>query len=142
MAVLSIMGDQISDGSSDSILSWIAKNNIATLQSGKPLKFRAAPGLDTAAENGRALLYSNNEEYIYAALTRGLDFIAPPWNGFKVTVPGRFACTGAVFVQPYTAVYLDGIIGAATKAAYSLKLNSAGQERVEALNSGEDTKKK
>ncbi|MEA1064740.1 major capsid family protein [Erwinia sp. HR93] len=139
-AALSVMGDQISDGSSDSILSWVSKNNIATLQSGKPLKFRAAPGLDTAGENGRALLYSNNEEFIYAALTRALDFIAPQWDGFNIKVPGRFACTGAVFVQPYTAVYVDGILGAATQA-YNLKLNKEGQERVEALKAGEDTKK-
>lgn len=140
-AALSVMGDQISDGSSDSILSWVSKNNIATLQSGKPMKFRAAPGLDTAGEDGRSLLYSNNEEFIYAALTRALDFIAPQWDGFNINVPGRFACTGAVFVQPYTAVYMDNILKSATQGANGVKLNKQGQERVEALNAGEDTKK-
>lgn len=134
---LSVMGDQISDGSSDSILSWVSKNNIATLQTGKTMKFRAAPGLEAAGENGRSLLYSNNEEFIYAALTRALDFIAPQWDGFNINVPGRFACTGAVFVQPYTAVYMDNIVDAATLAAFGLKLNKQGVERVEALKAGE-----
>lgn len=137
-AAISVMGDPVNDGSSVSIMEYVSKNNIATLMSGKPLKFYAAPGLDTLGTNGRSLLYANSDDFVYGALPEALNFIAPQYDGMKTTVPGQFACTGATFVRPETAVYVDGILSAATSSVQGVKLNAQGMERVEALKEGAD----
>lgn len=139
-AAISVMGDPVNDGSSVSIMEYVSKNNIATLMSGKALKFYAAPGLDTLGAGGRSLLYANSDDFVYGALPEALNFIAPQYDGMKTTVPGQFACTGATFVRPETAVYVDGVMIAATTSVQGTKLNAQGMERVEALKEGENVK--
>jgi hypothetical protein len=139
-AAISVMGDPVNQGSSVSIMEYVSKNNIASIMSGKPIKFYMSGDLDNAATDGRALLYANSSDFIYAALPEALNFIAPQYEGMSVTVPGQFACTGATFVRPETAVYVDGISATATRAVSGEKLNAKGAERVEALKAGKDIK--
>lgn len=99
----------------ETILSFIQRNNLYTLKTGRPLDIRSLRELNTAAigavaGNGRMVAYYDDETFVKLHLPMPHQFLPVHQDGWaNFLVPGIFRTGGVEFLAPTTACYLDGI---------------------------------
>lgn len=102
----------------ETILTWLLKTNVYTLQTGRPLQVRSTDSLRTASTQtvvggGRMVAYKNTEDYIKLHLPMPHRFLPVYQDGpLNWTIPGIFRTGGLEFLTTSTFYYLDGILPA------------------------------
>lgn len=106
----------MSSTNSETVLSFIERNNIYTRRTGQPLTIRGELGLDTAGANGtkRMVAYANRQDVVKLHLpmphrfghSGGLVYQDGP-SSFQI--PGKFRTGGVETLRPGAFRYLDGI---------------------------------
>lgn len=98
----------------ETILSFIQRTNLYTLQTGRPLNFVVPPDgiLDTAGVGGvgRMVVYKNDPEYVRLHLPMPHQFLPvyqDGWGHFEV--PGIFRTGGVEILSTQAVRYVDGI---------------------------------
>lgn len=102
----------MSDTNSETILSFIQRNNFYTQQTGRPLMIRGVLGLDTAGSGStrRMVAYANREDVVKLHLPMPHRFLAVYQDGpTNYEVPGIFRTGGVDVQRPGAFRYLDGI---------------------------------
>lgn len=98
-------------GAQDSILEYFKKNNIYTMQTGRPIDIRPHYFLDTlgAAGTGRLIAYSNSDKVVVGKDIKRIQFLAPQFVGNAVKIIGNYRYTEIWLRQPPATGRLDGI---------------------------------
>ena len=98
----------------ETILSFIQRTNLYTLQTGRPLNFVVPPDgiLDAAGTGGtgRMVVYKNDPEYVRLHLPMPHQFLPvyqDGWGHFEV--PGIFRTGGVEILSTQAVRYVDGI---------------------------------
>lgn len=102
----------------ETILTFIQRTNLYTLQTGRPLNFIVPPAgvLETAGTasgatgTGRMVVYKNDSEYVRLHLPMPHQFLPvyqDGWGHFEV--PGIFRTGGVEILSPQAIRYIDGI---------------------------------
>lgn len=102
----------ISDTNSETILSYIQRNNFYTQQTGQQLTIRGVLGLDTAGAGStrRMAAYTNREDVVKLHLPMPHRFLPVYQDGpVNFEVPGIFRTGGVDVQRPGAFRYLDGI---------------------------------
>lgn len=104
----------------ETILSFIQRNNIYTLKTGRALDIRSLRELNTAATtgatagDGRAVAYYDDPTFVKLHLPMPHQFLPVHQDGWaNFVIPGIFRTGGVEFLAPTTAYYLDGVSEAA-----------------------------
>lgn len=115
-AYLYIAGTPYGLTGNDTILSFIQKNNVYTLKTGRPLTIRSLKELETAATtgaasgDGRAVAYYDEPSFVKLHLPMPHQFLPVHQDGWaNFVIPGIFRTGGIEFLAPTTAMYLDGV---------------------------------
>lgn len=102
--------------SMDTILSFIKRNNLYTLKTGRPLDIRSLRELNTAATtgatagDGRMVAYYDDPSFVKLHLPMPHQFLPVHQDGWaNFVIPGIFRTGGVEFLAPQTAYYLDGV---------------------------------
>lgn len=99
----------------ETILSFVMKNNLYTLRTGRPLTIRSVielgnAGTGAAAGKGRMVVYKNDEEYVKLHLPMPHRFLPVREDGaLGWIVPGIFRTGGVEMLTTKTVRYIDGI---------------------------------
>ena len=97
---------------SETVLSFIERNNIYTRRTGQPLLIRGELGLDTAGAGGtkRMVAYANRQDVVKLHLPMPHRFLPVYQDGpTSFEVPGIFRTGGVEVLRPAAFRYLDGI---------------------------------
>lgn len=115
-AYLYIAGTPYSSTSTtDTILSFIQRNNLYTLKTGRPLDIRSMRELNTAATqgvsgSGRMVAYYDDPSFVKLHLPMPHNFLPVHQDGWaNFVIPGIFRTGGVEFLAPTTAYYLDAV---------------------------------
>lgn len=94
------------------VLDWMAQNNIYTRQTGQPLLIRGIWGLDTAGSGStaRMVAYRRSPDVVTLYMPMPFQFL-PPWQQgpLKFEVPGIFRISGVEARRPAAMRYVDNI---------------------------------
>lgn len=102
----------MSDTNSETILSYVKKNNFYTQMTGQELTIRGVLGLDTAGAGNtrRMAAYKNSEDVVKLHLPMPHRFLPVYQDGpTNFEVPGIFRTGGVDVQRPGAFRYLDGI---------------------------------
>lgn len=115
-AYLYIAGTPYSTTSTtDTILSFIQRNNLYTLKTGRPLDIRSLRELNTAATqgnagSGRMVAYYDDPSMVKLHLPMPHQFLPVHQDGWaNFLIPGIFRTGGVEFLAPTSAYYLDSV---------------------------------
>lgn len=104
-----------SDNTMETILSFIQKTNVYTLQTGRPLTIAATRTARSAGAGGtaRVLAYANDESVVKLHLPMPFRFLPVYQDGpLNFTVPGIFRTGGVEVLAPGAMRYGDGAMAA------------------------------
>lgn len=107
-----IAGTPYSETTTETILSFIMRTNLYTMQTGQPLTIVAWPELGTAGVGGtgRMVIYKNDEDYVKLHLPMPHKFLPVYQDGpFNFAIPGIFRTGGIELVSNAAFRYVDGI---------------------------------
>jgi hypothetical protein len=114
-----IAGTPYSATTMETILSFIQRSNVYTIQTGRPLTIRALRELNTAATNttsptsagmGRMVVYRNDPNTVKLHLPMPHKFLPVYQDGpLNFMVPGIFRTGGVEILDPVTFAYWDGV---------------------------------
>lgn len=117
-----IAGTPYSAATTETILSFIMRSNIYTIQTGNPLTIRALRELNTAGTNtdaptsagqGRMVVYRNDPNTVKLHLPMAHRFLPVYQDGpFNFAVPGIFRTGGVEVLDPATFAIYDGVSAA------------------------------
>lgn len=97
----------------ETILSFIQRTNIYTMQTGQPLTIRAVADLskgDAAGTKGRMVAYKNNAEYVRLHLPMAHRFLPVYQDGpLNFVIPGIFRTGGVEILTTAAVRYIDQI---------------------------------
>lgn len=99
----------------ETVLSFIRRNNLYTLETGRELTIRSIPALSTAstagtANKGRMVAYKNSPEFVKLHLPMPHRFLSVYQAGpMHFQVPGIFRTGGVELLTTKTMRYLDAI---------------------------------
>ena len=103
---------RIDDLSQVTILEWIRRNNIYTLETGQPLDIFGVRGLESAGSGGtaRMVAYRRNPTVLKLWMPMPFRFF-PAWQTgpWRFDVPGAFRLGGVDIRRPGACRYVDGI---------------------------------
>lgn len=113
LTLLDLSTRRIDATNQTTILEWVRRNNIYTLQTGQQLEFRGLVGhLDTAGTGGtrRMVAYRKSPEVVKMHVPMPFRFL-PVWQLGPILfeVPGIFRLGGVDVRRPKAMRYLDGI---------------------------------
>lgn len=102
-------------GTDTTILSWLQKNNVYTMQTGQALTIRGVRGLETAGVggNGRMVVYRRDPQVLKMHIPMPHRFL-PVWQTGPMSfdVPGIFRLGGLEIRRPKAVRYVDGVFDA------------------------------
>lgn len=102
-------------GTDTTILAWLMRNNVYTMQTGQALTIRGVRGLETAAAggNGRMVVYRRDPSVLKMHIPMPHRFL-PVWQTGPLSydVPGIFRLGGLEIRRPKAVRYVDGIFDA------------------------------
>lgn len=107
-----IAGTPYSATTMETILSFIMRSNIYTIQTGRPLTIRAVRELGTAGAGGtgRLVVYKNDQDYVKLHLPMPHQFLPVYQDGpLNFTIPGIFRTGGIELLTSVAFRYVDGI---------------------------------
>lgn len=97
----------------ETILSFVQRTNVYTMQTGQPLTIRTVRELSTGAAGGatgRMVAYKNDGDHVKLHLPMPHKFLAPYQDGpMNWAVPGIFRTGGIELLTDVGIRYLDGI---------------------------------
>jgi hypothetical protein len=99
-------------GTDLTLLAWLQKNNLATLMTGKEMRFiSGGTYLETAgaSTSKRVVCYSPTMDKIKFHVPMGQRFEAPQPHMLKLIVPSRYKYGPVDIRKAYTAYYMDGV---------------------------------
>jgi hypothetical protein len=102
----------MSSTNSETVISFIERNNVYTRRTGLPLTIRGELGLDTAGASStkRMVAYSNREDVVKLHLPMPHRFLpVATADSVHFDVPGIFRTGGVEVLRPGAFRYLDGI---------------------------------
>lgn len=102
----------VSSAGSETILSFVQRTNIYTLQTGRELTIRSVLDLSQAGtgNTGRMVAYKNTAEMVKIHLPMPHRFLAPYQDGpLNFVVPGIFRTGGLELLSDAGMRYIDGI---------------------------------
>jgi len=102
----------MSSTNSETVLSYILRNNIYTQQTGQQLTIRGVLGLDTAGAGAtkRMVAYANRQDVVKLHLPMPHRFGTVYQDGpYNFQIPGRFRTGGVEALRTGAFRYLDGI---------------------------------
>lgn len=102
----------VSDLATETLFSWITRNNAYTAATGQPLTIRAIRGLDTAGAGGtaRMVAYRRDPSVVKIHIPMPHRFLPVYQAGpIRWEVPGIFRLGGVDVRQPLLFSYTDGI---------------------------------
>lgn len=102
----------VSDLATETLFSWITRNNAYTAATGQPLTIRAIRGLDTAGAGGtaRMVAYRRDPSVVKIHIPMPHRFLPVYQAGpIRWEVPGIFRLGGVDVRQPLLFSYADGI---------------------------------
>lgn len=111
-AYLYIAQTLIGSGNSETILSFVQRTNVYTLETGRQLTIRSLRDLSTAAagDTGRMVAYNNDSELVRLHLPMPLRFLGVYQDGpLNWTVPGVFRTGGLEIMSTSVMRYVDVI---------------------------------
>jgi hypothetical protein len=112
MARIATMPRATAGASDMSVLDWVMKYNVYTMQTGQPLMVRSLRGLETAgtSSSGRMVVYRRDPQVLKAHIPMPHRFL-PVWQTGPITfdVPGIFRFGGLEVRRPGAVRYVDGI---------------------------------
>jgi hypothetical protein len=116
IAAMTSLATRRMDSTTDTtILAWLLKNNVYTMQTGQALTIRGVRGLETAAAggNGRMVVYRRDPSVLKLHLPMPHRFL-PVWQTGPMIydVPGIFRMGGLEIRRPKAVRYVDGIFDA------------------------------
>jgi hypothetical protein len=116
IAAMTSLATRRMDGNTDTtIMAWLMKNNVYTMQTGQALTIRGVRGLETAgaAGNGRMVVYRRDPGVLKMHLPMPHRFL-PVWQTGPMTydVPGIFRLGGLEIRRPRAVRYVDGVFDA------------------------------
>ncbi|BAQ44394.1 DUF2184 domain-containing protein [Methylobacterium aquaticum] len=94
------------------VLDWIRRNNIFTMETGQPLDIIGVRGLETAGAGGTARLMAYRRDPTVLKLWLPMPFrFFPAWQTgpWRFDVPGAFRFGGTDIRRPGACRYLDGL---------------------------------
>ena len=96
----------------ETVLSFIARTNKTTLETGEAVQFIGVRGLETAGAGGgpRMLFYEKTTANMVLPLPMPYRFLAPQVRNLTFVVPGEFKYGPIHWRYPMTAVYVDSPI--------------------------------
>lgn len=97
---------------SETVLSFIERNNVYTRRTGLPLTIRGELGLDTAGAGStkRMVAYANRQDVVKLHLPMPHKFLpVATADSIHFDVPGIFRTGGVEVIRPGAFRYLDGI---------------------------------
>jgi hypothetical protein len=103
---------RIDTANQTTVLEWIRRNNIYTLETGQPLDIMGVRGLETAGAGGTARMMAYRRDPTVLKLWLPMPFrFFPAWQTgpFRFDVPGAFRLGGVDIRRPAACRYLDGI---------------------------------
>lgn len=117
VAALTFMATkQYSVASDTTVLDWVKKNNVYTMQTGQPLMVRGVRGLETAGagSTGRMVVYRRDPRVLKMHIPMPHRFL-PVWQTGPMVfdVPGIFRLGGLEIRRPGSVRYVDGVIDTA-----------------------------
>lgn len=106
-----IAGKRIGPDTSTTVLEHIARANIYTTLTGKPLKIRAMRQLAAAGGSGadRMMAYRRDPDVMKMHIPMPLKFLPPQPRVFEFLVPGMFRLGGLNISRPGSCRYGDGL---------------------------------
>jgi hypothetical protein len=111
-AMTSLATRRMSDVTDTTIMAWLMKNNVYTMQTGQALTVRGVRGLETAAAggNGRMIVYRRDPSVLKMHIPMPHRFL-PVWQTGPMTydVPGIFRLGGLEVRRPKAVRYVDGV---------------------------------
>jgi hypothetical protein len=114
-AMTSLATRRIGDNTDTTILAWLMKNNVYTMQTGQALTIRGVRGLETAAANGtgRMVVYRRDPAVLKMHIPMPHRFL-PIWQTGPMIydVPGIFRLGGLEIRRPKAVRYVDGVFDA------------------------------
>lgn len=102
----------VSDLSTETILSWLLRNNVYTAQTGQPLTIRGLRGLEKAGAGGtrRMVSYRRDPSVVKLHLPMPHRFLPVFQAGpMRWEIPGIFRLGGVDVRQPLQVRYADGL---------------------------------
>jgi hypothetical protein len=110
---MTILGRRMPDGTSDTLLTFLARTNRYTTRTGQPLLIRELFELNTAdpGGDGRAVLYNRAPDVLRFHLPMPHRFL-PPFQKSSMTweVAGIMRTGGTEVRLPKAMLYMDGIV--------------------------------
>lgn len=110
--LLTISTMRIDQYNTQTVLDWMAQNNIYTRQTGNPLLIRGVFGLDTigAGTTPRLVAYRRSPDVVTLYMPMPFQFL-PVWQQgpMKFEVPGIFRISGVEARRTAAMRYMDGI---------------------------------
>jgi hypothetical protein len=110
--MLALSFRRIDQVNSTTILDWIRRNNIYTIETGQPLEVNGVRGLETAGAGGTARMMAYRKDPSVLKLWMPMPFrFFPAWQTgpWRFDVPGAFRIGGVDIRRPGACRYLDGI---------------------------------
>lgn len=109
---LKISTTRLNTVTSETILEYLLKKNVCTLQSGKPFKVFPLPQLlasnmeaGMGEKKDRMVAYERTPENLTAWMPIAPRFIAPQYHNLKVMTPMEYKISGTEFRYPMCAAY-------------------------------------
>lgn len=110
--MLALSFRRIDNVNSTTILEWIRRNNIYTIETGQPLEIIGVRGLETAGSGGtaRMVAYRRDPSVVKMWMPMPFRFFPAFQTGpWRFDVPGAFRIGGVDIRRPGAFRYLDGI---------------------------------
>jgi len=93
------------------VLDYVKRTNIYTMQTGQPIKIMGLRQLETAGESSakRMVTYKRDPEVVKMHIPKPLEFLPPQQQLLRFIVPGIFRLGGVDIRRPGAVRYSDGI---------------------------------
>ena len=109
-ALWKVMGKRM-DGTNENLFQYVQRNNLYTMETGRPLTVRGNRLLDEAGAGGvtRMVAYRRDPEVLKLHVPMAHRFMPAQLTGMRYVIPGIFRLAGLDIRLPGAVSYYDGV---------------------------------